>query len=191
MATIAPTQTHGVARNRIAINRLGLWLFFLSECFLFGTIIATRYYIHGFETPDEVNQTLGLAITAILLLSSLSAYRAETAIAHGDHAGFRRNMVITILLGILFLVGVGIEWREAFEHFPPSTGYGTILFATTGIHAVHVFSGVILLTIILFHGRRPERFTQESHWGVEASVKYWHFVDVAWVFIYPTLYLVG
>ena len=95
-----------------------------------------------------------------------------------------------MVLGIAFLVGVGIEWNEAFAHFPEQTGFGTIFFTTTGIHAFHVLTGLILLTVILGLGRKG-RFTSGSSWGVEGSVKYWHFIDVAWVFIYPTLYLVN
>ena len=76
-------------------------------------------------------------------------------------------------------MGVGVEWWEALEHFPPSTDFGSVFFTTTGIHATHVLSGVIILGIVLFLGRRPGRYTSESYWGVEASVKYWHFVDVA------------
>ncbi len=187
MATVTGIQ-HS-AEARLSLNRLGLWLFFGGETFLFGAIISTRFYLQGFQSPEDVNQPLGLAITSILLLSSLTAYRAETASANGDHSSFLRNLIATIAFGVLFLVGVGIEWFEAYEHFPPSTGYGTVFFATTGIHATHVLSGLIILGLVLFLGHRRGRYTPESYWGVEASVKYWHFVDVAWVFIYPTLYL--
>ena len=190
MAT-ASQRVEAPSHSPLYISRLGLWLFFLSESFLFGGLISSRYYLQGAQRPDELNQPLGLAITVILLLSSLSAYRAETAIAHGDHRRFVRNMVATIAMGVLFLVGVGIEWYEGYHYFPPSTGFGTIFFTTTGIHATHVLSGVIMLGIVLALGRKPGRYGPGRYWGVEGVVKYWHFVDVAWVFIYPTLYLVG
>ncbi len=192
MSTITEVQrVQAAAHSQLALNRLGLWMFFGGETFLFGAIVATRYYLRGVQTPEAVNQTLGLVITGILLLSSLTAYRAEMASAHGNHRGFQRYLLATIALGVLFLVGVGVEWFEAFQHFPPSTGYGTVFFTTTGIHATHVLSGVLMLVIVLFLGRRAGRYTPDNYWGVEATVKYWHFVDVAWVFIYPTLYLVG
>jgi cytochrome c oxidase subunit 3 len=178
-------------RSRLAINRIGLWLFILSETFLFGALISSRYFLHRLDIPAEVNQPLGLVLTSVLLLSSLSAYRAEVSAAHGNQSSFEWNLLATIGLGVLFLVGVGVEWNEAFEHFPPHTGYGTIFFTTTGIHAFHVLSGLIALTIVYALGRTG-RFTSGSgYWGVEGTVKYWHFVDVAWVFIYPTLYLVS
>ena len=187
MDTAAPTHaTH----NRLAMNRLGLWLFILSESFLFLALLSTRFYLQGVQRPDELNQPVGLVISIVLLLSSLTAYRSEMAAAYGDQKRFQRNMLFTIGLGLLFVAGVVIEWREAFHAFPPSTGFGTIFFTMTGIHAAHVVSGILLLAVVLYLGR-DERFTKGSHWGVEGVVKYWHFVDVAWVLIYPTLYLVS
>jgi cytochrome c oxidase subunit 3 len=176
--------------NRLAINRIGLWLFILSESFLFIALIGSRFYLQGVQRPDELNQPLGLVISVILLLSSLTAYRGETAAIYGDRKRFRRNILFTIGLGGLFLVGVGIEWSEAFHFFPPSTGFGTVFFTLTGFHAFHVLTGLLALLILLLPGQ-GERLTRGNYWGVEAMVKYWHFVDVAWVFIYPTLYLVS
>jgi cytochrome c oxidase subunit 3 len=191
MATSTEARSSYGGFSHLAINHVGIWLFFTSETFLFGGLISARYYLRGFQTPDDVNQVLGLGITAVLLLSSLSAYRAETAIANGDHGRFIRNLLATIGLGVLFLVGVGVEWFEAYQHFPPSSAYGTVFFATTGVHAAHVLSGIVMLAMVYFLGRRRGRWGPEAYWGVEGSIKYWHFVDVAWVFIYPTLYLVG
>ncbi len=98
-----------LAANRLAINRLGLWLFFLSESFLFLSLLITRFYLQGVRRPAGINQPLGLVISIILLLSSLTAYRGEAAIAHGAEKMFRRNILFTIGLGCLFLVGVGLE----------------------------------------------------------------------------------
>ena len=176
--------------SRLAVNRLGLWLFIISETFLFGAIISARYFLQGLDRPEELNQILGLTITIVLIGSGLTAYRAEIFAAHGDQKGFQRNLLATLGLGVLFMAGVGWEWKEAFAHFPPGDGFGSLFFTTTGIHAFHVFTGLIALAIVYRLGR-DGRFTQGNYWGVEGSVKYWHFVDVAWVFIYPTLYLVN
>jgi heme/copper-type cytochrome/quinol oxidase subunit 3 len=194
-AVRAPAPSHQEERahphkSRLGINRLGLWLFLLSDSVFFGVLLSTRYYLQGVHTPEEVSQPLGLALTSVLLLSSLTAYRAETSAVHGNQAGFRKNTLLTILLGALFIVGVGVEWGLAFAHFPPDTGYGTILFTTTGIHAFHVVTGLIALAVVFRLGK-DGRYSKGNSWPVEGVVKYWHFVDVAWVFIYPTLYLVG
>ena len=186
---MAATTTH-VEHNRLAINRIGLWLFLLSESFLFAALLSSRYFLQGVQRPEGLNQALGLVISVILVLSSLTAYRSEVAAAHGDQKRFRRNILFTIGLGLLFLVGVGVEWSEAFSHFPPSSGFGTLFFTLTGVHAFHVISGLFLLAVVYYLGRNG-RFTTDNSWGVEGSVKYWHFVDVAWVLIYPTLYLVS
>lgn len=108
--------------NRLAINRWGLWLFIASETFLFGALISSRYFLQRLDIPEAVNQPLGLLLTAVLLLSSLSAYQAESSAAHGDQRRYEWNLLATLGLGVLFLVGVGVEWNEDFEHFPPHSG---------------------------------------------------------------------
>lgn len=176
--------------SRLSINRLGLWLFIISEAFLFLAFLAGRYLLLGTAQPDELNQFLGLIVTIILLVSSLTAFRSETAIANGDRDMFRRNLLFTIGLGLVFMVGLGMEWIEAVHFFPPSTQYGSLFFSLTGLHGLHVLSGLVLLAVVYFNGRRGE-YSPDDYWGVEGSIKYWHFVDVAWIFIYPTLYLLG
>jgi len=101
-----------------------------------------------------------------------------------------RNASFTILLGLLFMVGVVVEWSEGLRHFPPGTVYGSAFFTLIGMHAFHVFTGLVVLGIVLRLGRRGH-FGSHDYWPVEAAVKYWHFVDVAWVIIFPTLYLVS
>ena len=120
---MANTHTHGYTHNRISINQLGIWMFFLGETFLFGALIAVRYYLQGVQRPDDLNQSLGLAITAVLLLSSLTAYRAETAVAHDDHPRFLRNLAGTVLLGSLSwsVLGLnGMRVSSTSHHRPAS-----------------------------------------------------------------------
>ncbi|MDQ7843558.1 MAG: cytochrome c oxidase subunit 3 [Armatimonadota bacterium] len=186
---MAAVATVRAPARRLRTLRAGLWLFFVSESFLFAALISARYYLAGFARPAELNQALGLFITAVLLASSLFAYRAEASIICGDRRRFLANTLATVVLGALFLVGVGLEWAEAFVHFPPRDRFGTVFFTLTGTHGLHVLSGVLLLLGVYLHGRRG-RYSPEEYWPVEAAVKYWHYVDVVWVFIYPTLYLV-
>jgi cytochrome c oxidase subunit 3 len=184
---MAVAAVHVEAR-RPNLNQAGLWLFFLSEAFLFSALVTARFVLAGTDRPEELSQVLGLGITSVLLLSSLTAYRAETAIARGDRAGFQRNLLATIFLGLVFVGGVGVEWTTA--EFSLSDPYGTAFFSMTGLHAGHVVSGIIMLTMVYWLGRRGH-FSAERHWGVEGTIKYWHYVDVVWVFFYPTLYLVN
>lgn len=178
-----------VRYSRLAINRLGYWLFLLSESMLFLGLLAGRFYLQGAYRPEALSQVLGLMITTVLLLSSLTAYLSEVAIAHGDRAGYLRYTLFTIILGLIFVGGVAVEWAQAFVHFPPHTGFGTVFFSMTGMHAFHVISGLALLALMYWHGRRG-KYGVENHWPPEAVVKYWHFVDVVWVFFYVALYLV-
>jgi cytochrome c oxidase subunit 3 len=169
-------------------NRLGLWLFFMSESFMFGGLLASRFYLWG-NTRPELDQWLGLAVTSVLLLSSFFMNRAESAIAHDDRATFLNCLLITAGLGVAFLVGVVFfEWQG---HIKPWDGvYGAVLFGMTGVHALHVLSGIVLILMIWNLGRKGH-FSAERHWGVEATAVYWHYVDVIWVFFYPALYLMG
>ena len=169
-------------------SRLSLWLFFLSEVFLFGALLAVRFHLWGTTRPD-LDQRLGLAVTSVLLASSFFMNRAEAAIARGDRATFLGSLVLTGGLGIIFLVGViGFEWRGELR--PEDGVYGSVLFVMTGLHAFHVLTGLVFIGAILLKAA-GRRFTPESHWGVEACAIYWHFVDLVWVFYYPALYLIG
>ncbi|MEK7717633.1 MAG: heme-copper oxidase subunit III [Pseudomonadota bacterium] len=177
-------------KYQIYNRRLGLWLFIASESVIFLTLLTSRFYMQGVFRPAEVNQVLGLIVTAILLASSFFANRAEVSIAHGDRAGFTRNILVTIVLGLVFLLGVvTVEWPEALAFAPLSTGYGTVFFAITGMHAFHVLSGIIILALVFVQGQRGR--LAADHWSAEGAIIYWHFVDIVWVFVYPTLYLVG
>lgn len=178
-------------QEQLITRRMGLWLFIASESMIFVALLFTRFYMQGVYRPEELNQVLGLIITTILLVSSFTANRAEVLMGQGDRTGFLRNLGITIVLGLVFLLAVvTIEWPEAMHFAPPSTGYGTLFFVITGMHAFHVLTGLIILLIVFFQGRRGQ-YSVEDYWGVQGGVVYWHFVDVVWVFVYPILYLVG
>ncbi len=186
----AHAAPHAARYPRLYINRLGFWLFIFSESMLFAGLLASRFYLLGLYRPPELSQTLGLLITVLLLLSSLTAYLAEAAIVHGDRRSFLRNTLYTMVLGTIFLIGVAFEWNAAFTHFPPSSPFGTVFFAMTGMHALHVLSGIFLLGLIYYNGRRGA-YGPDDPWPPEGVVKYWHFVDVVWVFFYAALYLVS
>jgi cytochrome c oxidase subunit 3 len=183
------------AKEQLRHNRLGLWLFFLSEAFLFGGLLAVRFYLWGEHRP-ELDQFIGLLVTGVLLVSSLSMKIAETAMEHGDRRTFSIGMIVTAILGTIFLLGVMIfEWGlfpAIYEgHLSPSENvYGAVVFAMTGMHALHVISGVIFILIVWNLGRKGH-FSPESHWGVESCAIYWHYVDLVWIFFYPALYLIG
>jgi cytochrome c oxidase subunit 3 len=191
MAIVTPLSahpSHAVHHDRPSINTAGLWLFFLSETFLFGALLAGRFYLAGTDKPEHLDQHLGLAITSVLLASSMTAYTAEVAIARGRRRWAGLMVLATVILGLVFFGGVVLEWSSA--EFSQGEPYGTAFFAMTGLHASHVLSGVVILILVLVLLMRG-RFSAQEHWGMEASIKYWHFVDVVWVFFYPALYLIN
>jgi cytochrome c oxidase subunit 3 len=180
------------AGHRLAMNRLGLWLFLISDGFVFGGLLVSRFLLWG-NTRPELDQNLGFIVTAILLASSFFMNRGETAMAHGDRKSYILFTTITLLLGAAFLVGVVfVEWPTAAAHgiTPDKDVYGAIFYMLTGMHAFHVLTGLIFLGLVLRNARRG-LYSAEKHWGVEAAAVYWHFVDLAWIFFYPALYLIG
>ncbi len=179
-------------RYKTGTNRLGLWLFLLSDAFVFGGLAVARFNLLGLTRP-HLSQELGLLVTAVLLISSFFMNRAEVSMEHGDRKGFLVSTGITLALGLAFLAGVvGVEWRGAIREgvTPAGSAAGAIFFMMTGMHAFHVLTGVIFLLVILRNGARG-LYSAEKHWGVEAATVYWHFVDVVWIFFYPALYLIG
>lgn len=180
-------------------SRFGLWMFFLSEVFLFGGLLAARFYLwvdHGQIVRPELDQIVGLIVTVVLLVSSWSMNMAETGMEYDDRRTFSIGMISTFILGTIFLLGVMIfEWGmfpAIFEgHLLPSDGaFGAIVFMMTGMHALHVLSGLVFIAIVWYLGVNGH-YSSEEHWGVEACAIYWHFVDLVWIFFYPAIYLIG
>jgi cytochrome c oxidase subunit III len=177
---------------KAATNRLGLWLFLVSDAFVFAGLLVTRFSLLGLTRP-HLNQTLGLFVSLILLVSSFFANRAEVAAEKADRKTLLISTAITLALGFAFLLGVVfVEWPAAArEGITPSSGVGgAVFYMMTGMHAFHVFTGLIFLVLILRNARK-NLYTPEKHWQVEAGVVYWHFIDVVWMFFYPALYLLG
>jgi len=172
-------------------NRLGLWLFLLSDSFVFAGLLVSRFNLLGMTRP-HLNQTLGLIVTVVLLVSSFFMNRAEVAIAGGDRKAFRSNIIVTLVLGIGFIAGVlGVEWPNAIAEGVSASKntYGAVFFMMTGMHAFHVLTGIIFLLVALRNGAKG--LYDEKHYPVEAAAVYWHFVDLVWIFFYPALYLIG
>ncbi len=198
----AVAQTLNTYRTNVRMNRLGLWLFFFSELFLFGSLLVARFALwreDGVVSRPELDQTIGLIVTSVLLVSSYFMNRAEVSIANGKRNDFMISLMITAILGSVFLFGVMIfEWGLIPVPFvdaahllkPTSRVYGAVFFAMTGMHALHVVSGIVFIILVFINGSKGG-YSAEKHWGVEACAIYWHYVDFIWIFFYPALYLIG
>jgi cytochrome c oxidase subunit 3 len=187
---------HDSYEYKSGTNRLGLWLFLISDSFVFGGLLVMRINLLGLTHPN-LNQFLGLGVTSVLLVSSFFMNRGETMIKNGDRQGFLKNTLVTFVLGFLFLIGViFVEWRlAAHEGLIASFGdpakgpVGAVFYMMTGMHAFHVLTGLIFLAIVWNNGRKG--LYDKKSYPVEAAAVYWHFVDVVWIFFYPALYLIG
>jgi len=197
---------HDSYEYKAGTNRIGLWLFLVSDSFVFGGLMVMRLNLLGLTRPD-LNQNLGFFVTAVLLISSFFMNRGEVQLHNGNRKGFLQNTMVTFVLGLAFLLGVVlIEWHTVSaiaepilalfgehagkEPLKPSSGpAGAAFFMMTGMHAFHVLTGLVLLIIVWVNGRRG--LYDEKQYPVEAAAVYWHFVDVVWIFFYPALYLIG
>lgn len=154
-------------RRQLRINRMGLWLFFISEAFLFGGLLVVRFYLWG-NTRPELDQVIGLIVTSVLLASSFSMNLAETGMEYNDRKTFSRGLIMTFIFGLIFLIGVVIfEWGlipSLYEgHLKPSSGvYGAVVFAMTGMHALHVITGLIFIAIVWNLGRKGSLFIRAA-----------------------------
>ncbi len=184
----AVATTNEAYQRQLYRNKWGMWLFFFSEAFMFAGLLVSRFYLWGNTRPD-LDQNLGLFVTTILLFSSFFMNRAEMMMKFGDRKGMLNNLLLTALLGFAFLVGVvGFEWRG---HIRPTDGaFGAVLYGMTGMHALHIVSGLVFILIVWNNGRKGH-YSPERYWGVHACAIWWHYVDLVWVFFYPALYLMG
>jgi cytochrome c oxidase subunit 3 len=125
--------------------------------------------------------------TVILLTSSFTMHWALQAIKRGNRAGLQAGLVLTLALGLVFLLTQAREYsRIGFA--PHDEAFGSVFYGLTGLHGAHVFVGLTLLTFATVRAFRGH-FTAEAHHGVEIPGIYWHFVDVMWIVVYTTVYI--
>ena len=179
--------------SRIESQFLGMLLFIISEVMLFGAFFTAYFWIrvvNGAEWPAEGSE-LPVAIagvnSAILLSSSLTMHWALLGARNENRFALRAGLFTTLMLGATFLM-VQINEYVNIGFAPGDHSQGTIFYGLTGLHGAHVFVG---LTLLLFATIRAWRghFTPKEHRGVEVPGIYWHFVDVMWVLVYASIYL--
>jgi cytochrome c oxidase subunit III len=186
-----PAPLHG-ARQGIDTALVGMLLFIASEIMFFAGLFGAYFNIRAEHTvwpPQGFSLDLGLAavLTVILVSSSFTMQYAVSRIRKGDRTGMVRAMTVTVILGVIFLAGQLYDYASL--GFGISSGvYGTLFFTMTGFHGAHVLGGVIGMSIVLLRGLNGQ-FSARHHTAVEAVSIYWHFVDVVWIGLFSTLYL--
>ncbi len=181
---------------------LGMLLFLTSEVMFFAGLFAAYFAVRaktdlwpplnpesGGQFHLEILPLVGPA-TAGLILSSLTCQMAVWAIRRGDHVAFVRNIAVTFVIGVAFLVMQAIDYAAlGAEGLTLASGtFGTTYFTLTGFHGAHVFGGVVMLGAVLYRGMAGQ-FSARHHDAVEATSLYWHFVDVVWILLFSLLYL--
>jgi cytochrome c oxidase subunit 3 len=182
--------------SRIDRQTLGILLFIVSEVMLFGAFFAAYFFIRvvaneGPWPPDPFELPVAVAFmnTLILVSSSFTVHWALESIKRGNRRGLAMGMAMTWLLGATFLfiqlneyVHIGFSAREG--------AFGSIFYGLTGLHGAHVFVGLMLLSIVNIRVWRGHFGpAAKDHLGVEVPGIYWHFVDVMWIIVFTTVYV--
>lgn len=189
-------------------SRLGMWLFIFTELLLFGglfLVYAVYRSMHPFqfhEAAMELNAFIGTLNTIVLLLSSMTVAMAITAVQKGHKKAALWLIAVTLILAAAFMVNKYFEWGHKFEIglYPGSDimlqlDHGHILyyglyFFMTGLHALHILIGGVLLTVCYFKIKNGS-INADDHVVLVNSGLYWHLVDLIWIFLFPLLYLIS
>jgi cytochrome c oxidase subunit 3 len=195
------------AREDHEAGKFGMWIFLLTELFLFGGLflvyaVFRAKYSHDFHTAAlELNTFIGTLNTVFLLTSSMTVAMSITAMQKNNAKLAMFLLVVTLIFALLFMVNKYFEWTHKFDFriYPGSEVLqnlprGELLFfglyyMMTGLHALHVLVGMVLLTIALVKIRKGT-VNQQQYLLLENSGLYWHLVDLIWIFLFPLLYLI-
>jgi cytochrome c oxidase subunit 3 len=179
--------------SRVEAQFLGMLLFIISEVMLFGAFFTAYFFIRvvaedpwpaeGMELPVDV---AGVN-TAILVSSSFTMHWALESARNENRNGLRAGILTTFLLGLAFLT-IQVNEYVHVGFAPADHAQGSIFYGLTGLHGAHVFVGLLLLSFATTRAFRGH-FSAKEHRGIEVPGIYWHFVDVMWIFVYSTIYI--
>ena len=179
--------------SRVDPSLLGMLLFIISEVMVFGAFFTAYFFIRvvgGADWPAEGTELPKLIAgvnTAILISSSLTMHWALESVKSDNRWGLQAGMLTTFLLGATFLF-VQVNEYVHIGFSPQDHAQGTIFYGLTGLHGAHVFIGLTLLAMVTVRAFRGH-FSSQMHLGVEVPGIYWHFVDIMWVIVYTTVYI--
>jgi cytochrome c oxidase subunit 3 len=175
---------------------VGMLLFIASEVMFFGGLFAAYFnarasFVGTWGPPETAHELeilpIALPLTLVLIASSFTMQFGVWAIRRGDQRAMRNWTAVTLLLGVMFLAGQLYDY--SILGFGIGDGvFGTVFYTLTGFHGAHVFGGAVGLTILLARATQGQ-FSARNHIAVEAVSIYWHFVDVVWIALFTTLYI--
>jgi cytochrome c oxidase subunit III len=180
--------------SRVEAQYLGMLLFIISEIMLFGAFFTAYFFIRvvneaGWFPIDGKDLPVAIAgvNSAILLSSSLTMHWALEGARRGNRRALQVGLLTTFGLGLTFL-SIQVNEYVHLGFAPHDNAQGTIFYGLTGLHGSHVAVGLTLLAMATVRAFRGH-YSPEQHRGVEVPGIYWHFVDVMWIFVFSTLYI--
>jgi cytochrome c oxidase subunit 3 len=194
-------------------STLGMWIFLVTEIMFFGGLfLAYTIYRKEFAgvfalASNTLDVVIGAVNTGVLLCSSYTMVLAVRAAQIGSRRALTVFLILTILLGGVFLGVKAYEWNQKFEehHVPgptfhlekatageqgPAQLFFSLYFTMTGLHALHMVIGEGLMLFLLWHAYKG-KYTPSYYTPVDIGGLYWHFVDIVWIFLFPLLYLIA
>ena len=209
--TAALREQFETAGQQKEVSTLGMWIFLVTEIMFFGGLflayaIYRREFAGAFAVASNtLDVVVGAVNTAVLLCSSFTMVLAVRAAQIGSRKALLWFLILTILLGGVFLGVKAYEWNLKFEehHVPgpsfhlegtqeqgPAQLFFSLYFTMTGLHALHMLVGEGLMLFLLWQAYAG-KYTPEYYTPVDIGGLYWHFVDIIWIFLFPLLYLIA
>ena len=213
MFTVATATTQVAPRtpaSRPNLVSVGTIIWLSSELMFFAALFAMYFTIRSVDKGQgehwpmaHLDLKLATANTTVLLLSSVTCQLGVFAVERGQirrtgriwnvsRWGLREWYVLTFLMGLYFVSGQGYEYLDLIRHHVTlqSSNYGSVFFLTTGFHGLHVTGGLVAFIFLLGRTFAAKRFTQEQQVSAIVVSYYWHFVDVVWIGLFTTIYLI-
>lgn len=177
--------------GRLSSGWWGMWCLIATEAALFAYLLFAYFYLasqaHGGWLPEMPKLSIALPNTILLLASSGVLYWGESGIRKGRQGRLVLALLVTLLMGIVFVGLQGLEWHN--KKFGLSdNAYASSYFVTTGFHMMHVVVGLLILACLLLWAAIG-KFGPQRHAAVSIGAMYWHFVDIVWLCVFTSFYL--
>ncbi|WP_300605581.1 heme-copper oxidase subunit III [Trebonia sp.] len=190
---------------------MGTIIWLSSELMFFAALFAMYFTIRSVDKGQgqpwpQAHLDLALASvnTTVLVLSSVTCQMGVFAVERGQirrsasifrpmQWGLREWYVLSFLMGLYFICGQAYEYLDLIRHQDvtlSSSNYGSVFYLTTGFHGLHVTGGLIAFIFLLGRTYAAKRFTREQQISAIVVSYYWHFVDVVWIGLFTTIYLI-
>ncbi|MFB7861845.1 MULTISPECIES: heme-copper oxidase subunit III [unclassified Streptomyces] len=205
MSVVATVTTVDTGHAHPSVNRpnltsVGTIIWLSSELMFFAALFAMYFTLRSVmgaefwtEKAEALNLPFSATNTTILVLSSLTCQLGVFAAERGDVKKLRTWFIITFVMGAIFIGGQVFEYTELVKVDGLSLSsdpYGTVFYLTTGFHGLHVTGGLIAFLLVLGRTYAAKRFTHEQATAAIVVSYYWHFVDVVWIGLFATIYLI-